>query len=84
MKKNKTRIIYDLNVFPGRLRYARTKLKLSRSALGRKTNMPTNYISRYEEGEHLPRIEHLVSLSEKLNKKIDWLLGFNKVPLEEE
>jgi transcriptional regulator with XRE-family HTH domain len=64
-----------MNYFKYNLRLEREKRKLTQEDISKAVGVSRELISRWENGNRLPRIDQLMKLSETLNVPIDTLLN---------
>ena len=67
--------IKPTEVFPGRLRTARTARNLSQSELARRAALQASAVSHFETGTRKPSFDNLKRLADALRVTTDYLLG---------
>lgn len=77
--------MYNRNLFPERLRKARTDAKETQRMLGQYLNVSHNQVSEMELGNKTTSFENLAKICEHYNISADYLLGLidNPRPLKE-
>jgi len=63
------------DVFPERLREARTQRELSQEGLAKRANLQPSAISHFETGQRKPSFDNLRRLADALEVTTDYLLG---------
>ncbi len=63
------------DVFPERLRTARTRRELSQEGLAKRANLQPSAISHFETGTRKPSFDNLRRLADALEVTTDFLLG---------
>jgi transcriptional regulator with XRE-family HTH domain len=63
------------DLFPERLRLARTKRELSQEGLAKRANLQPSAISHFETGTRKPSFDNLRRLADALHVTTDFLLG---------
>jgi transcriptional regulator with XRE-family HTH domain len=63
-------------IFPSRLKEARTRTGLSQSELAKRCGISQGTMSGFENGSSVPNLEVAADLAETLGVSIDWLCGF--------
>ena len=63
------------DVFPERLRIARTQRELSQEGLAKRANLQPSAISHFETGTRKPSFDNLRRLADALEVTTDYLLG---------
>lgn len=64
--------------FPSQLIYLMQLAGMSQRDLSRKMNMTESTISRYINGERIPKANVIYSMAKALNCHVSWLLEFDK------
>jgi transcriptional regulator with XRE-family HTH domain len=54
------------------LKQARERLQVSQTEVADKTNLTSSELSRYESGQLVPDLEHMVILERNFSQKLDW------------
>lgn len=71
----------DANAVGQRIRGARTRAgfdSLRKFAL--QSGLPESYLSKYENGKHIPSAEHLLAIADACGVTTDWLLRGDEHP----
>ena len=67
-------------IFPSRLKQARTDAGYSQPQIATMTGIKQSDISKYENGRLEPNLEKLATLAQFYNVSINWLLGVTLEP----
>lgn len=62
-----------MSTFPERLYKLRKEKKLARDALGAKIGVSKTAIKNWEDGENMPKVEHVQALAKYFDVSFDWL-----------
>ena len=65
--------LYTLRMWGGRVQFS----QMSQIDFAKYLNLPSSYISDYENGLAMPSMEVLIRIAEKCNVSIDWLCGIS-------
>lgn len=74
-KKPTSLELVELTTFPERLKYARTRAKLTKAALAKRAGMDPSRMTRLESGERVQGIEAatVIRLARELGTSVGWL-----------
>lgn len=67
--------MYNLKVFPERLKEACQRINMKQKTLASTIGVSSQTISQYSNGNMLPTLENATAIAEALGVSLDWLLG---------
>lgn len=68
----------EKHIIAERLKEAREAIGMSQKTLAEKVGLTKAAISQYENGHHVPGVEHSYAIAQELGVSFNWLIGYSE------